>query len=72
MVKNVRLTANEQENLYRTTVTLNRELVRLGKMPIKESELVHQILEQTLNMGEIELTRDGQVRVLANTPKKTG
>lgn len=65
MVKTVRLTKNEQELLFRTAVNLNRELVRIGKMPVKESELVHKILEQTLKLGELEITRSGEIRVLS-------
>lgn len=69
MVKTFRLTAIEEENLYRTAVSINRELVRIGKMPIKDSELLHKILEQTLSLGEIEVTRSGEIRVLANDQK---
>lgn len=65
MVKTVRLTESEQELLFRTAVNLNRELVRIGKMPVKESEIVHRILEQTLKMGELEVTRNGEIRVLS-------
>uniref|UniRef100_A0AAU8B2L8 Uncharacterized protein n=1 Tax=Dulem virus 63 TaxID=3145774 RepID=A0AAU8B2L8_9VIRU len=65
-MQNLRLTKEESEILYRTTININRELVRLGKMPLKDSELLHKIIEQTLKLGEIEVTRDGQIRVLAN------
>lgn len=65
-MQNLRLTKDESETLYRTTINVNRELVRLGKMPLKDSELLHKIIEQTLKLGEIEVTRDGQIRVLAN------
>lgn len=77
MPKSFRLTDDEQETLFRTAVNLNRELVRIGKMPLKESEILHKILEQTLKFGEIEVTRDGYIRVLSqnevrgnNEPKR--
>lgn len=66
MAKNVRLSESEQEMLFRTSVNVNRELVRIGARPLRESEIVHKILEQTLKYGEIEVTRDGQIRVIAN------
>lgn len=66
MAQSFRLNTEEQELLFRTAVTINRELVRIGKMPMKESEILHKILEQTLKLGELEVTREGQIRVLAN------
>lgn len=69
LTKALRLSKNESEILYRITVNLNRELVKIGKMPIKDSELLHIILEQTLKNGEIEVTRDGQIRIIANSEK---
>lgn len=66
MAKSFRLTDKEEEMLYRTNLTVNRELIRLGKAPINDSKLLHEILNQTLYLGEIEVTRNGQIRVLAN------
>lgn len=68
-MKTFKLTAQEEEALYRSSISLNRELVRLGAMPLPESKILHEILKQTLLMGEIEVTRDGNIRVLANEKK---
>lgn len=65
MAKNFRLNDKEEEILYRSNLTVNRELIRLGKAPITDSKLLHIILEQTLEMGELEVTRDGNIRVLS-------
>lgn len=66
MAKTFRLTDREEEMLYRTSMNINRELIRIGKSPMNESKILHEILEQTLALGEIEVMRDGQIRVLAN------
>lgn len=55
-----------EEALHRSSISLNRELVRLGQIPMPESKILHEILQQTLVLGEIEVTRDGKIRVLAN------
>lgn len=65
MAKTFRLTDDEQEMLYRTALNLNRELVRIGKMPVRDSEIMHKILEQTLKFGELEVTRSGEIRILS-------
>lgn len=65
MAKNFRLTDKEEEMLYRSGLAVNRELVRLGKAPMTDSKLMHIILEQTLAYGEIEVTRNGEIRVLS-------
>lgn len=65
MAKSFRLTDKEEEMLYRSSLTINRELIKLGKSPITESKLLHAILAQTLETGEIEVTRNGDIRVLS-------
>jgi hypothetical protein len=49
--------------LRKKCIELNKLLINRNLMPIKESELVHIILEQCIN--ETELTTSGQVRVIA-------
>lgn len=68
-MKTFKLNKVEEEALHRSSLTLNRELVRLGQMPMPESKILHEILQQTLILGEIEITRDGKIRVLANVIK---
>lgn len=65
MAKNFRLSDKEEEMLYRSNLAVNRELVRLGKAPITDSKLMHIIVEQTLIYGEVEVTRDGGIRILS-------
>ena len=63
MAITVRMNAKEQEMLRKKCIELNKLLINRNLMPIKESELVHIILEQCIN--ETELTTSGQVRVIA-------
>lgn len=65
-MKTFKLNSAEEEALHRSSISLNRELVRLGQIPMPESKILHEILQQTLVLGEIEVTRDGKIRVLAN------
>lgn len=70
-MKTFKLNSTEEEALKRSSISLNRELVRLGQIPMPESKILHEILQQTLVLGEIEVTRDGQIRVLANQQAET-
>ncbi len=63
MAITVRLNDKEQEMLRKKCIELNKLLINRNLMPIKESKLVHIILEQCIN--ETELTTSGQVRVIA-------
>lgn len=65
MAKSFRLTDDEEEMLYRSSLSVNRELIKIGKPPITDSKLMHTILEQTLKNGEIEVTRNGEIRILS-------
>lgn len=59
MVTAVRLTTDEQEEIRKKCIEINRLLIKNNKMPMKESELIHKILEKTIscvhvnNSGEI-------------------
>lgn len=59
MVTAVRLTTEEQNDLRKKCIEINKLLIKNNKMPVKESELIHKILEKTIpyvqvnNSGEI-------------------
>ncbi len=63
MAKTVRLTDKEEQLLIETALKINRELVKMGKMPMKDTELFHEIIESTLINGIIELSRDGKIKI---------
>ena len=61
MPTNIRLTQAEQEALRHKAVEINKELVKRGMQPMKDSELVHAFLERAI--GGIELTTSGAITV---------
>ncbi|MBK5648567.1 MAG: hypothetical protein ACN6N1_12130 [Acinetobacter guillouiae] len=62
MAITVRMNDKEQEMLRKKCIELNKLLINRNLMPIKESELVHLILEQCINA--VELTTSGNLRVI--------
>lgn len=66
-MQSFKLNKEEEEALYRASISLNREMVRIGKIPLTESKIMHKILRQTLMLGEIEVTRNGEIRVLSQS-----
>ena len=53
MPTNIRLTNAEQEALRRKAVEINKELVKRGMQPMKDSELVHAFLEKVIFSLEV-------------------
>ena len=49
MPTNIRLTKTEQEALRNKSIEINKMLVKKGREPLRDSELVHEILTQALN-----------------------
>lgn len=61
MAITVRMNDKEQELLRKKCIELNKQLINRNLMPIKESELVHIILEQCIT--KVELTASGILKV---------
>lgn len=53
MPTNIRLSQAEQEALRRKAVEINKELVKRGMQPLKDSELVHSFLEKAITSLEV-------------------
>lgn len=66
MAKMFRLNDTEEKSLTEISLKVNRELIKMGKMPMKDTEICHLIIEQTLINGEIEVKRDGSLRVISH------
>lgn len=64
--KTFRLTERETQALINSCLKINRELVKMGKMPLKDTEVCHAIIEQALINGEIEVKADGTLRVISH------
>lgn len=54
MIKTVRLNKTERNNLHEKVTSINKTLVEMGKLPIKESELIHIILEKSIKNIELD------------------
>lgn len=53
MVTAVRLTPKEQEDLRKKCIEINKLLIKDNRMPVKESELVHKILEKSITYVKV-------------------
>ncbi|CAB1221603.1 mobilization protein [Acinetobacter bouvetii] len=49
MAKTVRLSDEEQELIRKKAVELNKKLMEKNKQPLRDSEVVHAVLELSLN-----------------------
>ena len=62
MTESVRLKKAEREAIRKKAVEINKALISKGKEPMKDSEIVHEILRQTLE--KIEITQSGNIVVI--------
>ena len=63
MAKTFRFTDEEEQALNEVALRLNRDLVKAGKKPLRDTEIFHEIIKKTLLDGIIEVSRDGIVKV---------
>lgn len=63
MAKTFRFTDEEEQALNEVALKLNRDLVKVGKKPLRDTEIFHEIVKQTLLDGLIEINRDGLIKV---------
>lgn len=59
MPTNIRLSQGEQEALRKKAVEINKELVKRGMQPLKDSELVHSFLERAI--ASLEVSASGAI-----------
>ncbi|WP_324645719.1 hypothetical protein [Acinetobacter sp. MD2] len=53
MVQSVRLNDKEQEMLRKKAVELNKVLIQKGQQPIRDSEVVHILIEHGIDLIEV-------------------
>lgn len=53
MVMNVRMTEKEQDLIRKKAVEINQKLIKDGFQPLRDSQLVHAVLEQCLPYVEL-------------------
>jgi site-specific DNA-adenine methylase len=63
MAKTFRFTDEEQQALNEIALKLNRDLVKVGKKPLRDTEIFHEIIKQTLLNGIIEISRNGEIKI---------
>ena len=62
MPTNIRLTDKEQELIRIKAVEINKALVGKGMQPVKDSELIHKILEKSIRYTV--LNEKGEITVI--------
>ena len=63
MAKTFRFTDQEERVLNETALKLNRDLVKIGKKPLRDTEIFHEIIKQTLIEGNIDISREGIIKI---------
>ncbi|WP_119054945.1 hypothetical protein [Acinetobacter colistiniresistens] len=63
MAKTFRFTDEEEQALNEVALKINRDLVKAGQKPLRDTEIFHEIIKQTLLDGTIEVSRDGNLKV---------
>lgn len=62
MVQSVRINDQEQEMLRKKAVELNKTLIQKGQQPLRDSELIHILIDQGLEL--LEVSNSGTVKIL--------
>lgn len=62
MVQSVRINDQEQEQLRKKAVELNKMLIQKGQQPLRDSELIHILIDQGLDLLEVGI--NGNVKIL--------
>lgn len=63
MATNVRLSNAEQEAIRQKAIEINKLLIKSGRQPLRDSELVHKILEKSVPYAR--LTDTGEIVIEA-------
>lgn len=61
MAITVRLNDWEREEIRKKAVEINKKMIEKGKQPIRDSQLVHEILEKCIK--RVEVTKSGEIVV---------
>lgn len=62
MVQSVRINDQEQELLRKKAVELNKVLIQKGQQPLRDSELIHILIDQGLEL--LEVSNSGTVKII--------
>lgn len=62
MATTLRLKDAEQERIRKKCIEINKLLVREGHEPLKDSELVHELLDKAIDMAQV--TKSGKIELV--------
>lgn len=62
MPTTLRLSTEEQEQLRKKCIEINKLLIKMGREPVKDSELAHIILAKS--MSYIEVGQSGEINIV--------
>ena len=60
-MKTLRIKDAQEEQIRLLAVDLNKKLVTLGRQPLKDSELTHELLNEALNRATV--SPDGKITI---------
>ena len=55
------MTDEEEKALNNVQLKINRELVKNGQKPLRDTEILHEILRQTILSDRLDLSRKGYI-----------
>lgn len=60
-MKALRIKETQEEQIRLLAIDLNKKLVALGRQPLKDSELTHELLNEALNRATV--SPDGKITI---------
>lgn len=61
MTESIRLNKSEKEAIRKKSIEINKALIEKGRQPMRDSEIIHEILKQAI--GKLEITQSGNIVV---------
>lgn len=52
-MKTLRIKERQEEKIRKLAIEINKQLVQMGKQPLRDSEIVHSLLDQALNNAKL-------------------
>lgn len=60
-MKTLRIKESQEEKIRQIAISFNKKLVQMGKQPMRDSELVHELLNEALEKAM--LNENGKVEI---------
>lgn len=62
-MKTLRIKESQEEKIRQLAISFNKKLVQMGKEPMRDSELVHELINEALNRAT--LNEHGEIIIQA-------